>query len=256
MAGSLDGVRQKIAWAKHHLETLNTEELRYTDSDLCELVIESDPNTRRQVQRLRIKIPIPEHIPLIIGDCVHSLRCSLDYLVWQLVLATGNQPEECNQFPICSSAEAFDNSTVKRGKRNSLLGVPPEAFTEIERLQPYNACKGREDQHAFFVLQQLSNIDKHRRIPLTVTRVGGWNTVFDALGTEIHGFATPRDDGTEALLAVPGAVAGQKVQVQTRLAVFIAFDEKIASDADVRIVLRAIGASIEDVLLPRFEKFF
>jgi hypothetical protein len=256
---SLAPVRKKIEWAKAHLNTLNTEELRYTDSDLCELVIESDPYTRRQVQRLRIKIPIPEHIPLIIGDCVHSLRCSLDYLVWELVLAAGNQPQECNQFPICSTREAFDNSTIRRGKRgerSSLLGVSPEAFAEIESLQPYNTCKGIEEQHCFTVLQQLSNIDKHRRIPLTVARVGGWNTVVDASGTEIHGFATPRDDGAEAILSVPGAVSGQKVQVQSAIAVFIAFDERIASDADVRVVLRAIGASIEDVALPRFERFF
>jgi hypothetical protein len=58
------------------------------------------------------------------------------------------------------------------------------------------------------------------------------------------------------LLAVPGAVAGQKVQVQTRIAMFIAFDEKIVSDADVRVVLRAIGTAIEEITLPRFERFF
>jgi hypothetical protein len=123
-------------------------------------------------------------------------------------------------------------------------------------LQPYNTCKEIEEQHCFTVLQQLSNIDKHRRIPLTVTRIGGWKTVFDTSGTPIHGFAPPHDDGAEALLSVPGTVAGQKVQVQAAIAVFIAFDEKIASDADVRIVLRAIGTSIEEITLPRFERFF
>jgi hypothetical protein len=253
---SLAPVRQKIEWAKAHLKTLDTETRRYLDSEMCELVFERNPNAKIHAQRLNILIPIPENIPLIIGDCIHNLRCALDYLVWQLVLAAGNEPEDCNQFPICTTADLFEKATIKRGKRNSLKGVSPEAAAEIEAVQPYIACKGGETRSTLYFLHHLSNADKHRRILVTVPRGAGWNTVFDESGSEIHGFPTPRYDGTESRLGILPFTPTQKVQVQTSFVPFIAFDEGLPTDYDVRIIIDKIGASIEKTLLPRFEQFF
>jgi len=150
MAGSLDLVRQKINRAKVHLKTLDTEARRYLDSEMCELVFERNRNAKIDTQRLRILIPIPENIPLIIGDCVHNLRCALDYLVWQLVLAAGNKPEECNQFPICLTPKAFEDATINRKRSNRLKGVAPDAAAEIEAVQPYIACKGAETRSTLY----------------------------------------------------------------------------------------------------------
>jgi hypothetical protein len=256
MAGSLDSVRQKIDWAKAHLKTLDTETRRYLDSEMCELVFERNPNAKIHAQRLNILIPIPENIPLMIGDCIHNLRCALDYLVWQLVLAAGNKPEECNQFPICITAQAFEDATINRKRSNRLKGVAPDAVAEIERAQPYIACKGKETHSTLYYLQYLSNTDKHRRVVVAVARGAGYNTIFDESGNRISGFPTPRYDGTESRVGYIPPTATQKVQVQTSFVPFIAFDEGLPTDYDVRIIIDKICASIEKTLLPKFERFF
>lgn len=226
-------------------------------TDMCELTFETDPKTGRIAQRLKIKIPVPPNIPLIIGDCVHSLRCSLDYLVWQLVIAEGNRPKDCNQFPICTTRESFKNATVKRHR---LDGVSPKAAAEIERVQPYNTTQGIESLNTLCVLQKLSNTDKHRRIPLTVASAVGWNMIADPSSSQIYGFPAPRNDGAVADTGITGVTSpdtpSKKVNMQTLLTTFIQFDEGLPTDADVRIVLASIRSSIVDDLLPRFIGFF
>jgi len=89
------------------------------------------------------------------GIFLHSLRCVLDHLIWQLALLNGQKPSYRNQFPITNTPEAFVGAT------DSLRGVASEHQTLIERFLPSHVDGGNPSQHMLAVLRDLSNIDKH-----------------------------------------------------------------------------------------------
>lgn len=104
---SIDSVTEKVIWCAEHLNALKIEILGYLNNGPCEVTAEAEPGTNRLISRVRTKVPIPSSIPLRIGDCFQNLRSSLDYLVWELVLAVNNTPTNKHQFPICDKAEAL-----------------------------------------------------------------------------------------------------------------------------------------------------
>jgi hypothetical protein len=87
--------------------------------------------------------------------------------VWELVLANGKvSPGKHHEFPICETANGFAKAV---GHSRRLDGVHPDAIAAIQRLQPY--ADGVNVNHTFiWMLDKLTNINKHRRIILTVLK--------------------------------------------------------------------------------------
>src|SRR5437667_236703 len=131
----LDSVTQKIFRAAMHIQELGTELQRYFQTNPGKMVREANTPDDVAVFTFQTKGPIPARFGLIVGDCLQNLRSSLDYLIWELVLAANNQPTKDNMFPICSTADAFKDAVSKRKR---LIGVHPDAIAEIDALQPYH----------------------------------------------------------------------------------------------------------------------
>ncbi len=202
--------------------------------------------------------PIPLRLPLIIGDFLQNLRSSLDYLVWELVLAAKNTPDHNNMFPICTTPEAFKAQLA----RHRLDGISVDAITEIEALQPYHDGQGIKG-NVLTMIDDLCNINKHRRVLTTVVQGGmapddfitrkiGDQVVgsvsFDAIrkkGTKIGPF--PIVDGPEG--------PGLKMDVPVQIVAFIALKEGAAQDVEVGHTLSILGGYVVQEL-GRFEKFF
>jgi hypothetical protein len=111
----------------------------------------------------------PARLALVAGDVIQNLRSSLDHLVGEIArFASGGylmpKVEQALQFPITTSKGKF-----RAERRRGRLGcVPPRVQAAIHRLQPYRSRDAME-RHPLFVLQELSNIDKHRRLPLLLS---------------------------------------------------------------------------------------
>jgi hypothetical protein len=113
---------------------------------------------------------------MLAGEFVYQLRSNLDHLAFDLVRMNRSGStlppkwEENCQFPILdktpSSGQTFP---LPYGAFKNLPGIPIEAHTIIERVQPYYGLGAVNNGLRF--LNKLSNIDKHRRLALTVTRV-------------------------------------------------------------------------------------
>jgi len=94
-----ESILLKIGWAKKHAALLETEMTGYFQGYPCHVVSEVDPNDETcMISRLEITKPMPPDFALIIGDCLQNLRTSLDYLVWELVLAAKKEPKKSNAF--------------------------------------------------------------------------------------------------------------------------------------------------------------
>jgi len=153
-----ESVRLKILRAKEHfdvfLRDMGVEFQRHAD----ELMVYLDPDLDSGPS---IESEVPGRIPLIIGDCLQNLRSSLDYVVWELVLANDDVPGRKNAFPICESPESFN-----KARKSRLAGLSEDMRAEIQCLQPYHAPDGFKS-HPLWILDELVNFNKHRRILLT-----------------------------------------------------------------------------------------
>jgi hypothetical protein len=139
----MEAVNSKFNWARHHFELFERELREHMKVDPSEFVrepdVSTDENGRQWVYgKFEITQAIPDRIPHILGDCLGCLRSSLDYLVWELVRANGNDPTEKNAFPVAVTPENY-RSQLGRGM---LGGVSPEAAATIEKFQPYHVAAG------------------------------------------------------------------------------------------------------------------
>ena len=216
---------------------------------------ESDPN--QYVGTFQAGGPIPARLPIIIGDCLQNLRSSLDYLVWELVLAAKNQPGENNMFPVCSTLKSFD---FQLSKRHRLAGVTPDAVAEIKSLQPYHF--GQDfDKSPLWVIDDLCNINKHRHVLLTHLHGGPSDIELQIINGETFGrldlTSIKRDAEIGPLPIIDGPQGrGGQVDVNLKIAAFVAFNEGAAQNLEVGLVLGEMLKYIRFTVLPRFERFF
>jgi hypothetical protein len=253
-----DSVQCKLYRAKEHLDELNVETQRYLQSNPAKMVRQQEGSPDEFIGKVVAGGPIPKRIPLIIGDFLQNLRSSLDYLVWELVLAAKNTPDHKHMFPICTTQNAFEAQVA----RHRLDGVPPKAFAEIDDLQPYHAGVDANG-HALAMIDDLCNINKHRRI-LTTTLYGGQapnDFVIEEIGGETYGsvsFDSILKQGTEIgpFPMVDGPHGrGPKVDAPLNLIAFVAFADGGAQNVEVGHTLGILsGFVIQE--LTSFEKFF
>ena len=249
---SLNFVRQKILWSAQHLKSLEAESILYFKDEPGEVVAEEEPQSGRIICRFNARIPIPDHIPLIIGDALQNLRSSLDYLVWELILAANNEPQNSNLFPVCETPKVF----AEELRRNRLLGVPTDAITEIERLQPYHAGDKWESA-CLWVLHYFCNINKHRRVLLTTLAVHASHAEWSS--TESHSVQstlTPRYHGAEVSSSPAPSKAGEIMEVKGKIVTFITFNERPAEGIQISVCLNQLWGFVDRFLVPKFERFF
>ena len=198
----LSGIEAKIARAKEHLETIETEAKNHLEAKPHQIVQHIDPSTGWNVLRPRPMSPLPLRWGVVAGDLVHDLRSALDHLIWQLVLASGAIPDEMNQFPIFSTGRVEKSQASNRRRRWSdyLHGVPAEATAVIKALQPY-----RRRMRVLYVplerLAEFSNTDKHRTLVPSAAVMVPWHDM------EFRFIQVP--EGTrlaEVIPAKPGAM--------------------------------------------------
>lgn len=148
----ITAVEIKIERAKQHLHELETAVQQFFNSQPYLLERLQEPETGDLVYRVRVRAQPPAPWDAIIGDVIHNLRASLDFLVCQLVEANGTTPSTSTMFPIAKSAIEFEAQVKKR-----LKGVSTEAERLIRAVKPY---QGGND--LLWQLHQLDIIDKHR----------------------------------------------------------------------------------------------
>jgi hypothetical protein len=254
---SLQPVKEKLKRAVDHLEAARAVLSGYMETNPYSFVL----NEQRTVDSegrvwgtggFVSREPIPTDLALIIGDCLTNLRSSLDYLVHELVEANGKNPSEGNAFPISVSAEAY----AKRIDNGCLRGVSPDARTLIKTMQPYNG--GYEPEHSLlWVLNALTNINKHRRLLLTLLRVRPAPDpgVIQTFGSQSYAPVNPPGPHDDAEIG-PFLIEGDVMHVNTNFMAYIVFDEAPAKGFEFTSMLDRIGSFLVIDIVSRFDQFF
>jgi len=98
--------------------------------------------------------PMPDDIPLILGDAIHNLRAALDHVAWELIAAAGGVPGKNTYFPICETREKLIKA-VEKGEMK--IAGPTICSLIIDTIQPYKNGKS-----ALWPLHDTDITDKHR----------------------------------------------------------------------------------------------
>jgi hypothetical protein len=228
-------IRDKLLHSEFHYKLFEAKLKGYCQTHPSTIVCESNEATNERFISVVPTEPIPTHLSLIIGDVLQNLRSALDYLVWELVIAAKNEPTQYNAFLICSTAKSFREA---KGKR--LKGVDAEAIALIESLQPYHFGEQRKSNASLLVLDELANINKHRRILLT--RLAP--VVLDGLAS--------RDDKPKII--IPFGM--NESDVNTQYAASIQFNDGPAQGLEIINCVNTISRCIHTNVLPLFERFF
>lgn len=161
-------------------------------------------------------------------------------------------------FPICTTPEAFDQQLA----RHRLDGVAIDAIAEIKALQPYR-CGQDAGESVLAVIDNLCNINKHRRVIMTMFR--GGPAPGDFTTTEIDGqmygslnFDSLLNSDTKLgpFPIVDGPQGpGLKMKVPLQIVAFVAFNEGTAQDVEVGFALSILAGYVIQSL-GNFERFF
>ena len=148
------GCRIKIDRAKKHFGDLELAIKAYFERKGCSVIAEYDPETKQELHRFRMNECIPMEWGTLIGDCVHNLRSSLDFLAHDLVINGNGTPTDQTAFPIGGDITTFNNDVGRR-----LKGASPFAIGLVKRLKPYGGTDGCE---MLVQMHRLNILDKHR----------------------------------------------------------------------------------------------
>ena len=169
----LDGIYAKINRAGDQIDSLTADMDRFCTDIRQSIVREVREDSDEQVWVFRGETPsLPIEWSIRVGEILYHLRSTLDHLVWQLVLANGQEPSHRNAYPIVK-----DESEWSRNK-DRLKGVTPRVETIVERLQPYTGGIDLPfDVRAFETLYTLCNIDKHRHLNMVIVETSGIDSI-------------------------------------------------------------------------------
>lgn len=174
----------------------------FVQSNFYETATEFDYMGRLVARVTNLRQP-PTELAVLIGDAIHNLRSSLDNLAYALATAhTGKLSASVARacaFPIFGTGPLFRGERG-RGAAPKMQALSPRTRTAMERLQPYHRRKHPELE-LLWILEELSNIDKHRLGALTSAAMAGSSYRLSGTG----------EFRIEALEVIPGALKERAV---------------------------------------------
>lgn len=166
----------KIDRANSHIQELKRMVSTFLDSNPYRLFIKEDE--LQNVIGFEITETLPAHVPLIIGDAVHNLRSSLDFLACSLVERAGKSTNNV-YFPFAKSQTEL--STAIRNRNIYKAGQDVVQIIRDE-IRPY-----KTGNHALWALHKLDVIDKHKLIIPLIDIVEIKNVVaIDERNNQVH----------------------------------------------------------------------
>lgn len=157
--------RLKHIWANQHINRLHQIWEAFLKTDFCEVRIQDKPDGTQSLRVVSVG-PLPAELLLALGDAVHNLRCTLDYVIaellgWKdtrLTFPMGEEREELIA-SFRTEPEKVGQKTIGKGRNaaieSAIAGIGKFIVDEI------GAYKGGSG-NAIWTLNKLDVRDKHR----------------------------------------------------------------------------------------------
>jgi hypothetical protein len=252
----MEGVDAKINRAEEHLGAFKEEALAFLQSVVHKTVMKANTDEAWLVYWIEDPIP-PIRLSAVIGDCVYNMRSALDNLICGLARTV--RPDcACVdlKFPIFSEAAHWEKNF-----KTTLRGVPEDAQTIIKGLQPCFQSIADRASDPLFVLNKLSNMDKHRAILITTVYDTNLRFVIHSNDSSVHHVAVQGSihGGSPTIIPLPihPSKLVPKVPVQTLGSGLIALREAGPwAERPVHEVLNTSLGYLKDIVIPKLKPFF
>ena len=168
--------RLKRKWADFRIAEAKRYWNWFLESNFCEIRAEPDPESGGDMLRIHsLEFP-PGNLVFCIGDAIHNLRASLDYVVsellgWKNTRLTFPMGETREELKASFRTEGLEPCPAcgrgGKGKgRNAAIEMAFPGFGEmiVKDIRPYKAANG-----FLWPLNKLDVRDKHRLVVPTVT---------------------------------------------------------------------------------------
>jgi len=170
MTLNLDSVNAKLKRAEVHAQSLTDEIMPWLQLNTYQLrqTVNADSTRYAIVAHVIGPEPPVEKWSLIVGDCLHNLRCALDHLVYAIAVhESGMEP------PPDATSLMFLIADTKGEfiKSKRLQSLSPAVQAAIENVQPFNRPHPTLPS-LLSVLANLENVDKHRLVSLARSTIG------------------------------------------------------------------------------------
>jgi hypothetical protein len=160
------GSEAKVRRAERLVHELEACLQQFLQNGACSVEIHEDAATGSHTLKVVASKPLPEDIPLIIGDAANNLRSSLDILISAFVRKAGGNIAAAS-LPIHETRENLEGSL----QRSEIHRVRPDiAQFVLNDVKPY-----KDGNFSVWALSKLDNVNKHRLVipVLAVTRLSG-----------------------------------------------------------------------------------
>jgi len=261
----------KLARAHGHLQELHGEIDTFFESPPFQIALHRDESELNYVLVGYLTHWLLEMVPTIIGGCLQNMRVAIDHLAWALAESTGEEPPHNTVFPIYLDSADF-HALTNMGKPAPWSGpkkieaVSDEVQEAIEELQPYHADD--PELHPLWILNEYSHIDRHRTTSVIYALSDYTDFDVGTLDSSSELVSLPEDMVTHLGLTSGASYHGTELdrftlkepvpdlQVKYDSPFYIAFGQRYISIGDPLEVLGDIHEHIEQMVLPKFAKFF
>jgi hypothetical protein len=225
MTSRFDHVWLKLDRAKQHVDDLEAAITAFHRTNPYPLVTEDDPQTgKRMVKIGRGPAPIPDAIPLILGDAVHAIRTGLDYFAHAAVPV----PTDQTLFPVPRQSRVPTPRELKALVDGKVAGASKQLRQALYALQPYPGGHGEY----IWLIHHLDAIDKHRLL-LTI------GTAYQSFGFDAAAMLRGISERTKDLPAVPIFLKpAERYPVQEGTPLFGADPEFFEKDPDLKFTFQ------------------
>lgn len=258
--------------AHEHLQEIERQAINWREGEYYRLIHEFDAGPRDYVISVEdISMPNWSFFPVAIGDCLHNLSSSLNFLAFDLATShSGSLSEtaahEC-VFPIFGDIDRHGNAGAgermfRKGADRRIGSIVPRAQAVIEDLQPYQRGASFIDD-PLWKLHELSRLNRHRFLHPAIAAFSG--AVFDyfnssnaRMGPQIHIHGGIVEGRTEVVrFGIEPVDPRQKVYVDFKPQLEIAFPEgtPVVSGKYIPEVLSEIYNHIVTVVVPRLSVY-
>lgn len=247
---TLEEVVDRLRWAEQHFTSLEMEfHATWRSYRVPPLTEEREEGGRVRKYRLRHLPVLPEDAGLKLSDILHNFRAVLDNLAY--TIAEENTPDGLTSderravsFPI-STQESDFRDAVSKGVIHTM---PRAAQAIIAGLQPFHR-RERADGHPLAALRKLSDLDKHRTIPVVRWTVSPIAIDPEPQGTKRDFPADKLEENTEFMqLTLPRKYAKVDIHVVCQV-IPIAQEPEALRHRDIRLWVADIDRFIQDSAL-------
>jgi hypothetical protein len=255
----------KYGWSSHRFERLKTLVREFEASQPGVIRPTFKPKRPGYDLIFRVDRQPPDEFALLAGDVIGGLRDSLDHLIFELsAFHSPTVDPNVTAWPGCERRSQWPvKPSSRRGARLSpverkVAGLPVEAQVVVCRHQPF--YRKRTDRphvrHPLRILDELRNMDKHRRLGVMVVSVSRFEaTVTPASAFTIlrHQFTNrpPRDGSVVERVWLSPGVAEADFRVDVAPQCIVCLDEPTAYPSPIPMLdaLNALARQVATVLM-------